>query len=40
MFFNFGRKNYSKKGKIPWLIAQEDQPDSNIANNIAFIVPN
>ena len=37
MFFNLERPNYSKKGKAPWLIAQQDWPDSNLASHAALI---
>jgi transposase InsO family protein len=33
-FYNLTRPNYSKGAKTPWLIAQEDWPDSDIASKI------
>jgi hypothetical protein len=30
-FYDFQRHKWSKKVKTPWLIAQQDHPDSNLA---------
>ena len=34
---NLVRPNFSKRGKTPWLIAQEDHPNSDLATFIEFI---
>lgn len=36
-FYNLVRPNFSKKGRTPWLIAQEDHPKSDLATFIEFI---
>jgi transposase len=36
-FYNLERPNFSKKGKTPWLIAQEDHPNTDLATTIQFI---
>lgn len=36
-FYNLVRPNFSKRGKTPWLIAQEDHPESDLATFIEFI---
>jgi len=36
-FYNLKRPNYSKGGKTPWLIAQQDHPDSDFATTAQFI---
>lgn len=35
-FYNLERPNYSKGAKTPWLIAQTDHPDSDLASAIQF----
>lgn len=35
-FYNLERPNYSKAGKTPWLIAQQDHPDSDFASVVQF----
>ena len=36
-FYNLERPNFSKGAKTPWLIAQEDHPNSDISTIIEFI---
>ena len=35
-FYNLERPNYSKGGKTPWLIAQQDHPNTDLASAIQF----
>ena len=35
-FYNLERPNYSKEAKTPWLIAQQDHPDSDATTAIQF----
>jgi transposase InsO family protein len=35
-FYNLERPNYSKGGKTPWLIAQTDHPDNDLATTVQF----
>jgi transposase len=35
-FYNLERPNYSKGGKTPWLIAQQDHPDTDFASTVQF----
>ena len=35
-FYNLERPNYSKGGKSPWLIAQQDHPDTDFATHMQF----
>lgn len=36
-FYNLQRPNWSKKVKTPWLIAQQDHPETNLATVVQFI---
>ena len=36
LFYNLERPNFSKKGKTPWLIAQEDHPNTDFATTVQF----
>lgn len=36
-FYNLERPNYSKGAKTPWLIAQQDHPDCDLASLAQFI---
>ena len=36
LFYNLERPNYSKGGKTPWLIAQQDHPDTDFATHMQF----
>jgi transposase len=36
-FYNLERPNYSKGGKTPWLIAQQDHPNTDLATTVQFI---
>ena len=35
-FYNLQRPNWSKKVKTPWLIAQQDHPESDLATTVQF----
>ena len=35
-FYNLQRPNWSKKVKTPWLIAQQDHPETNLATAVQF----